>query len=146
MNDKPPLIKDINDGKKKGIIFLTEEDMNKYMDYTPLMPDLINFDKLKVLPTFKIKAYKDSVYRGEISDSKRHGQGVIVYTSSRVYEGEWVNDKRHGTGFERFSNGNTYFGTYQDGRVWGQGKYTWTSGEYFDGEWVAGHKEGYGVW
>ena len=76
----------------------------------PLKPDLIEWEMLKQLPNFAVKSYKDSVYRGELKDSKRHGKGVITYNSTRVYEGEWENDKRHGNGFERFSNGNVYEG------------------------------------
>lgn len=72
------------------------------------MPDILDFETLKSSPTFAIKTYKDSLYRGEIHDSKRHGKGVITYNNTRVFEGEWANDKRNGIGYERFSNGNTY--------------------------------------
>ena len=38
---------------------------------------------------FKIKQYKDSIYRGEVDQetSKRHGKGVTVYDTGRIYEG-----------------------------------------------------------
>ena len=120
---------------KKGMtkLMLTEDEQAQYLSYIPLNPDLLNFDFIKEQPSFAVKNYKDSVYRGEIKDSKRHGKGVITYTNTRLYEGDWFNDKRNGKGFERFSNGNTYLGAYQLGQVHGEGKYIWTTGEYYDG-------------
>ena len=49
-------------------------------------------------PHFKIKQYKDSIYRGEVDakTNKRHGKGVTVYDTGRIYEGQWENDKRNG--------------------------------------------------
>lgn len=76
------------------------------------MPDIFDFEKVKNSPNFAVKNYKDSMYRGEIINSKRHGLGVITYSNNRVYEGEWMNDKRSGNGYEKFSNGNIYLGTY----------------------------------
>jgi hypothetical protein len=67
-----------------------------------------DYDEVKEMATFGIKQYKDSVYKGELVDRKRHGLGVISYHSGRVYEGSWFQDFRHGTGYERFLNGNTY--------------------------------------
>ena len=106
---------------KKGMtrFVLNEEEQREYLDYEPLSQDLLDWDELKLSPTFAVKSYKDSVYRGEIVDSKRNGKGIITYASQRVYEGEWANDKRHGFGYERFSNGNVYEGQYNDGKVHG---------------------------
>ena len=75
------------------------------MHYT-MVTDLFDFDELKKRTNFAIKRYKESLYRGEISNKDRHGQGICVYEIGRLYEGQWVNDKRHGKGYERFSNGN----------------------------------------
>lgn len=99
--------------------YLNEEDKKVYLNYTPIRPDIINWENLKHSTKFAVKSYKDSVYRGELDDSKRHGKGVITYNSSRVYEGSWIADKRHGIGYERFSNGNVYEGEYFAGKVQG---------------------------
>lgn len=103
-----------NVGMKKGMtkFYLSDEDKKQYLNYEPIRPNLIAWEELKELETFAVKSYKDSVYRGELKDSKRDGKGVITYNSSRVYEGEWQADKRHGIGYERFSNGNVYEGEY----------------------------------
>jgi|TARA_B110000285_G_C14970639_1_gene536368 hypothetical protein len=101
-------------GMKKGMtkFYLNDEDKRKYLDYDPIRPSIINWEELKNSDNFAIKSYKDSVYRGELKESKRDGKGIITYNSSRVYEGEWQGDKRHGIGYERFSNENVYEGEY----------------------------------
>ena len=94
-----------------------------------MLTDLFDFDELKTRQSFEIKRYRDSLYRGEIVDDMRHGQGVCMYETGRVYEGHWAADKRHGKGYERFSNGNQYLGDFDQGRVTGRGIYSWVSGE-----------------
>ena len=122
-------------GMKKGMtkFYLSDEDKRMYLDYDPIRPSIINWDELKTSDTFAIKSYKDSVYRGELKDSKRDGRGIITYNSTRVYEGHWQGDKRHGIGYERFSNGNIYEGQYFQGKVQGEGRYEWKSGEFYEG-------------
>ena len=102
MEDMPVKFK-----KKKGHTHkhLTVEEEKKYMSYR-MVTDLFDFDELKTRKDFLIKRYKESLYRGEIKDGKRHGQGICVYSVTRLYEGDWSEDKRHGKGYERFSNGN----------------------------------------
>ena len=133
--------------RKKGATHkhLTEKEEEQYMTYK-MITDLFNYDELKTRKNFAIKRYKESLYRGELAEGLRHGQGICVYEIGRVYEGQWVDDKRNGKGYERFSNGNQYLGEYQQGRVSGKGIYTWTNGDTYDGEWVNGIKHGYGVW
>ena len=71
---------------------------------------LFDFDKLKQLDSFGIKRYQDAIYKGELVNGKRGGQGVMMYKKNRVYEGEWKNDLRWGRGYERYQNGNKYEG------------------------------------
>eukprot|EP00347_Sterkiella_histriomuscorum_P000072 403377294 len=111
-----------------------------------MMSSEFDYEQLKQSPFFGIKRYKDSLYRGEIQNKKRHGQGIIVYNMNRIYEGEWVMDKREGRGFELFNNGNTYQGDYVNGKAQGKGLYCWKNGETYDGEWANGTKNGYGIW
>jgi len=51
---------------------------NLATDYQ-MLTDLFDFQKLKLMQNFAVKQYKDSLYRGEIVDKKRHGLGVCVY-------------------------------------------------------------------
>ena len=67
-----------------------------------------DYEEIKQSLKFGIKQYKDSIYRGELENRKRHGKGVIVYKNGRVYEGDWVIDKREGRGFELYLSGNSY--------------------------------------
>jgi hypothetical protein len=133
---------------KRGMtkLNLTEDDKQQYLNYKPIQPDLVDFERLKTIKEFAIKNYKDSIFRGALKENMRHGKGVITYTNTRVYEGDWRNDKRDGKGYERFSNGNTYIGDYVAGQVDGQGRYVWSTGEFYEGEWKKGLKDGYGVW
>jgi len=45
-----------------------------------------------------------------------------------------------------YSNLNTYYGKYADGKPHEKGIYTWHNGEVYDGEWCNGFKQVYGVW
>ena len=50
---------------------------------------VFDYEILKQAATFGVKHYKDSVYRGELLEGKRHGLGVMQYRKARVYEGQW---------------------------------------------------------
>ena len=93
--------------KKRGLTtkFLTEDEERQYMVYK-MITDLFDFELLKKQKNFAIKRYKESLYRGEVTNGMRQGIGICVYENGRVYEGSWDVDKRHGKGYERFSNGN----------------------------------------
>ena len=93
--------------KKRGHTHkhLTIEEEKQYMVYS-MVTDLFQFEELKSRPNFAIKRYKESLYRGELVEGNRHGQGICVYEIGRIYEGDWLADKRDGKGYERFSNGN----------------------------------------
>jgi len=79
----------MGESKRKGMtkFYLNEAEEKEFLNYTPLRPKLISWDELTASKTFAVKSYKDSVYRGEIVESMRHGRGVITYNSSRLYEG-----------------------------------------------------------
>ena len=115
---------------KRGVTkkIVTENEEKMYYDYQ-MVTDLFDFQDLKKQENFAIKRYKDSLYRGQVNDNKRHGLGVCVYEIGRVYEGSWDYDKRHGKGYEKFSNGNQYLGEYDHGKVNGKGIYTWQNGD-----------------
>lgn len=136
--------------KKKGVVLLCddEEDVRFVESYQPRCDEFLQWASTRTSESFVLKKYKDSAFYGEIQmeSSKRHGKGVIIYSSGRVYEGGWSNDRREGHGFEVFANGNSYKGQYINGKVHGQGKYIWKNGEEYDGEWKEGLRHGKGVW
>jgi hypothetical protein len=74
---------------------------------------VFDYEEIKKSERFGIKMYKDSIYRGELTNNKRQGAGVIFYRKARVYEGYWEGDNRCGKGMERYSNGNRYEGEFQ---------------------------------
>lgn len=59
-----------------------------------MMSNEFDYQELLRSDKFAIKKYRDSIYKGEIENRKRHGKGVIVYDNNRLYEGEWFMDKR----------------------------------------------------
>jgi hypothetical protein len=100
--------------------------------YKPIS-DLLDMGRISNGSGLEIKRYKESAYWGETQESKRHGQGVLLYANGRVYEGNWSANLRNGKGFEKFSNGSTYKGTYVNGKPEGCGRYEWENGEIYEG-------------
>ena len=135
------LREDEEESKKLSI---TRSEIEALLNYT-MESSMFDFAKLRRDRDFKIKKYRDAVYRGTLNaKGGRHGRGVMLYSNNRVYEGEWVGDVRDGVGYERYANGNVYQGEFKRGKAHGKGKYVWTSGEMYDGEWMGGQKHGYG--
>jgi len=132
-----------------------EEDSDKsviledsaFEDYK-MKSDLFDFDEIKQSELFKVKKYKDAIYRGWLDPETyaRNGFGVMEYDNGRVYEGSWENDLRTGKGYEMYSNRNLYQGEFLRGKAHGKGHYQWANGEFYDGAWIQGQKDGYGEW
>lgn len=116
-------------------------------DYKP-MSDLIDYPELVKEPSFRLKKYKDALYRGTMNSDThtREGLGIMQYDTGRIYEGQWENDLREGTGYELYANGNLYQGQFSQGKAHGEGCYKWANGEYYNGNWNQGQKHGYGEW
>lgn len=127
----------------------SSEDLDETIskDYV-MKSELFDYNELSQSGYFKIKKYKDAVYRGEINPKTkmRHGTGVMEYDNGRVYEGEWKEDLRNGSGYELYANGNNYLGEFKSGKADGRGVYNWANGEFYNGDWVQGQKHGYGEW
>ena len=96
---------------------------------------IFEFLQVREAENFGLKAYKDSCYKGELLNGKRHGLGVCIYKTQRLYEGQWLNDNRNGRGMERYSNGNKYEGEFKNNKPHGKGVYTWLNGEVYEGPW-----------
>jgi hypothetical protein len=72
VNALPPhqeLKKGVSERRKRGTThkYVTKEEEKLYLEYS-MITDLFVFDELKTAPTFAIKRYKDSLYRGELKD------------------------------------------------------------------------------
>ncbi|CAI2384316.1 unnamed protein product [Moneuplotes crassus] len=133
--------------------FSPDDSASEYMkssadlDYHPVS-EFVDYKELSAHPNFKIKKYKDAIYRGMIDPEthQRQGIGIMEYITGRIYEGAWNKDLREGEGYERYANNNIYKGNFLRGKAHGQGNYQWANGEYYNGEWNQGQKHGYGEW
>ncbi|DBA67304.1 TPA: Cadherin member 2 [Trebouxia sp. C0005] len=95
-------------------------------------------------------AGSDVVYTGHWQDSKRHGQGKMVYDKAKkcFYEGGWQSNLKHGQGTMHYSSGNIYTGGWEADHKQGQGCMQWGEGEQYTGQWANGLQNGIGqhVW
>ena len=60
----------------------------------------------------KYKWKDGSLYEGEYSDGKFHGNGKLSYPSGSLYDGCFVNGQRSGKGHYTWPNGKTYDGDW----------------------------------
>mmetsp|Transcript_27989 Transcript_27989/g.63339 ORF Transcript_27989/g.63339 Transcript_27989/m.63339 type:complete len:245 (-) Transcript_27989:138-872(-) len=123
-------------------------------------------------PSDVILKYSDrSMYRGQVLDGKRHGEGVWTSQSSQ-YEGQWSHDHQDGEGKEVWQDGRMFHGQFARGKFHGNGKMEWRTlsgimsyeGQYledmkhgrgrfvwadarvYDGEWDRGMRSGKGTY
>jgi len=116
-----------------------------------------------------------AVYRGQLLDGRRHGQGTQT-SASEHFAGQWREDARHGNGRHTWHGlrgcaKRIYEGQYQDGLLhghgrmeWhtssglmvyegqyaedkkhGAGRYDWPDGRVYDGQWRRGQRWGRAV-
>ena len=94
------------------------------------------------------KVYEDgSVYVGDLSDGKRHGQGTHLPFEGDRYKGEWANDQKSGQGRLIYKDGSIYEGAFLSDLPEGQGVRTFESeafGYKYSGTFVAGKQAGRG--
>ncbi|KAL9179935.1 hypothetical protein ACHAXT_007905 [Thalassiosira profunda] len=94
---------------------------------------------------WKVVRYANgSVYKGELKDGKKHGQGKIKYSDGNVYEGKWKEGRKNGNGKFTWANGDAHEGEYKEDMKHGQGKYTWASGGVYEGGFKEGKRHGQG--
>ena len=67
------------------------------------------------------------VYEGAWRAGKRHGSGSLWYDEDRecFYRGDWSDDRREGEGMMHFSSGNTYVGGWKADQKHGKGTMDW---------------------
>ncbi len=120
------------------------------------------------IKTNEIKTINDgnTVYRGQTSNGKREGLGVLCQGDSVVYSGRWHNGMRQGRGSVRDRDGRLIDGVWDHDtlvtatrrdstgtytgemdslfRAHGYGKFTDSLNTYYEGQWKAGERTGFG--
>jgi hypothetical protein len=61
-----------------------EESIN---DEHVMESTVFDYDSMRKSENFGIKKYADAIYKGEIQNGKRNGNGIMQYKKNRVYEG-----------------------------------------------------------
>ena len=60
--------------------------------------------------------FPDGLYKGELVDGEKHGQGKFEYNDGTYHEGQFVNDKFDtGKGTIKYSDGSIYEGNFSTG-------------------------------
>ena len=89
---------------------------------------------------------KDSLYKGDFKNFKRHGNGIYLRDSSK-YEGEFMSDKKHGQGKLELKTGDIYIGEFKNNAISGYGKYIWKKSEHeYIGNFLNGKFHGEGLY
>ena len=80
------------------------------------------------------------VYRGDMVDGKKEGQGVLTWPYGAWYTGSFVQDQRTGQGRYQYPDGRTFVGEYHEDRPHGYGVMTAADGTtiLYDGMWQLG--------
>tara|TARA_Y100000389_G_scaffold199484_1_gene237947 strand:+ start:354 stop:1079 length:726 start_codon:yes stop_codon:yes gene_type:complete len=128
-------IKRINKQKRK-----TEEE-RKDKKAIPLVEEYINKHGLRN----RKKIYPSgNVYEGQWKNSKRDGQGIMIYKDDRtkIYKGQWKDGMKHGQGIMVFKNGDEYEGQWKYNLPNGQGTMLFKNGHRYEGQWKDGKLDG----
>ena len=81
----------------------------------------------------RIKYDDGDLYEGEWSaEGKRHGKGVLTFTSGVRYSGDFVGGFFQGRGVLKFSDGARYEGNFEVGKYHGYGVYTASNGMKYE--------------
>lgn len=89
-------------------------------------------------PVFKEVKYSNGIYRGQVLNGKREGEGMFKWNSGDMYMGDWHDDKCHGHGIYYYKNGDKFVGEFVKGFRSGPGVYTWKDGSVRRGVWRDG--------
>ncbi len=87
----------------------------------------------------------DTVYVGDMVNSKYNGKGKIFLPNGDIYQGDWKNDKMDGNGTYFYKNGNYYTGGFRDNLFHGKGKCL-NGSVLYDGDWVNDVIDGDGIY
>ena len=98
----------------------------KYLQSGPISSIKGKFDKDEPSSELTVEYTNGDIYRGEMREFKRHGQGEMEYSDSNIlwkkYSGGWESDQMHGDDCELYyRNGKKYFGSFCKGVLEGSG-------------------------
>ena len=76
------------------------------------------------------------LYKGNILNKRKEGEGKMVYSDGTVYKGFFVNDLKNGKGEQTYSNGEIYNGDWVQGKQTGSAIITYNKPDnaVYDGE------------
>ncbi|MGL4948649.1 MAG: hypothetical protein ACRC42_04735, partial [Mycoplasma sp.] len=63
------------------------------------------------------------IYEGGYKDGRRHGKGVLYYTSGEKFDGEFVNGNREGKGVFYWADGSRWEGVFRENEMDGEGMF-----------------------
>ena len=58
-----------------------------------------------------------------------------IFSNGNSYYGTWLDGRMHGQGHYIWSDGSEFEGDFHQGYMWGHGQKTWPSGRKYEGEW-----------
>lgn len=74
-------------------------------------------------------------YKGELKNSKMHGQGTFIFSNGGRYIGEFLNGKFNGYGKLIDQDGSIFEGNFIEGIINGHGRVELPNGDIYIGEW-----------
>ena len=84
-------------------------------------------------------------YKGEITNGKPNGFGVMTFPDGYKYVGKFKDGERNGQGTFISPNGDKYVGKFKDGKFDGHGTFSLSEGIKYVGEWKEHLKHGQGT-
>ena len=120
--------------KKNGVGILTLNDGNK------IQGAWINNEFCEI---GQITTKKGQIYKGEIKNYKKDGNGYEYFPTYEKYIGLYSENK-FSIGRYYFNNGNKYYGSFKDNKMHGFGKMKYPFNEFYSGNFFLGKKQGVG--
>ena len=99
-----------------------------------------------ISPVVKTKFYDDGIYKGEMVNEIRHGNGKFYDNKGYFYNGQWKNDKKNGKGKYESKSGWSYKGDWKDDKMTGFGEFEFADGSYYKGFFLNGELNGEGIY
>lgn len=92
-----------------------------------------------------VKVYDGGIYKGDMQNGMRHGEGTYFYKDGRKYVGQWKDDKEHGSGvLYSYNRNKIYDGQWQNGMRHGTCEIYIYGDEFYKGGMKDDKRSGYG--
>lgn len=89
------------------------------------------------------------IYKGDFYDSEYNGQGTLYYSEDQIYEGGFAESKKHGFGKEIYTSSEgkevVIYGTYCNDKLNGHGRRYEDGTLIYDGQYADGLSSGEGI-